>query len=110
MKKNVSQEALTLYENVRNYLLSLGDDITENHLKYYIAFKKIKNIVCVERLKKGLTLHLKLDPATIEYEKGFTRDTTQIGHYGTGNVEVTIRNKADFDKAKALLDRAYNEN
>lgn len=109
-KKDASAEALTLYEDVRNYVLSLGDDITENQLKHYVAFKKIKNIVCVEILKNRLTLYLKLDASTIDYEDGFTRDTSQIGHYGTGDVEVTIRNRADYEKAKLLLDRAYNEN
>lgn len=109
-KKDASAEALTLYEDVRNYVLSLGDDITENQLKHYVAFKKIKNIVCVEILKNRLTLYLKLDANTIDYEDGFTRDTSQIGHYGTGDVEVTIRNRADYEKAKLLLDRAYNEN
>lgn len=109
-KKDASAEALTLYEDVRNYVLSLGDDITENQLKHYVAFKKIKNIVCVEILKNRLILYLKLDANTIDYEDGFTRDTSQIGHYGTGDVEVTIRNRADYEKAKLLLDRAYNEN
>lgn len=109
-KKDASTEILTLYEDIRNYVLSLGDDITENQLKYYVAFKKIKNIVCVEILKNHLTLYLKLDANTIDYEDGFTRNTSQIGHYGTGDVEVTIRNRADYEKVKALLDRAYNEN
>lgn len=109
-KKDASAEALTLYDDVRNYVLSLGDDVTENQLKHYVAFKKIKNIVCVEILKNRLTLYLKLDASTIEYEDGFTRDTSQIGHYGTGDVEVTIRNRADYEKAKLLLDRVYNEN
>lgn len=109
-KKDASTEILTLYEDIRNYVLSLGDDITENQLKHYVAFKKIKNIVCVEILKNHLTLYLKLDASTIAYEEGFTRDTSKIGHYSTGDVEVTIRNRADYEKAKALLDRAYNEN
>lgn len=109
-KKDASKEILTLYEDIRNYVLSLGDDITENQLKHYVAFKKIKNIVCAEIFSNRLILHLKLDVATIRYDKGFTRDTSKIGHYATGDVEVTIRNRADYEKAKALLDRAYNEN
>lgn len=109
-RKDASSEILSLYEDLRNYVLSLGDDITENQLKHYVAFKKIKNIVCVEILKNRLTLYLKLDASTIEYEKGFTRDTTGIGHFGTGNVEVTICNRGDYEKAKVLLDRAYTEN
>lgn len=109
-KKDAAPAIQTLYEDVRNYVLSLGDDVTENQLKYYVAFKKIKNIVCAEIFKNHLTLYLKLDAGTVEYEKGFTRDTTQIGHYGTGNVEVTIRTRADYEKALPLIDRAYEEN
>lgn len=109
-KKDASASILTLYEDVRNYVLSLGDDITETQLKHYVAFKKIKNIVCVEILKNHLTLYLKLDAKTVDYEDGFTRDTTHIGHYGTGDVEVTVRTRKDYEKAQALLDRAYNEN
>lgn len=109
-KKDASKEILTLYEDIRNYVLSLGDDITENQLKHYVAFKKIKNIVCVEILKNWLTLYLKLDASTIDYEDGFTQDVTKLGHHGTGDVQVIIRNRTDYEKARALLDRAYNEN
>jgi transcriptional antiterminator len=41
---------------------------------------------------------------------GFTRDTSKIGHYATGDVEITIHSKLDFEKAKPMIDRAYNEN
>lgn len=109
-KKDALPEILILYEDIRNYILSLGDDITENQLKHYIAFKKIKNIVCIEILKNHLTLYLKLDSSTIDYEDGFTQDVSQLGHHGTGDVQVTIRNRTDYEKAKELLDRAYNEN
>lgn len=109
-KRNASKEILTLYEDIRNYVLSLGDDITENQLKHYVAFKKIKNIICVEILKNWLTLYLKLDASTIDYEDGFTQDVTQLGHHGTGDVQVIIRNRTDYGKARALLDRAYHEN
>lgn len=70
----------------------------------------MKNIVCAEIQKKCLILYLRLDVNTIEYEEGFTRDMTHSGHFGTGDVPVVIRNRTDYEKAKALLDRAYNEN
>ena len=108
--KNAKLEIKTLYDDLRNYILSQGDDISENSLKLYTAFKKIKNIVCVEVLNNRLILHLRLDVTTVEYEDGFSRDTSQIGHWATGDVEVVIRNKSDFEKAKPFIDRAYNEN
>ena len=36
-----------LYYSIRDYILALGDDIIENELKLYVAFKKIKKIICV---------------------------------------------------------------
>jgi len=30
-----------LYEELRSYLLALGDDVQEKVLKYYVAFKRI---------------------------------------------------------------------
>ena len=99
-----------LYEDLRNYILSLGDDIYENKLKLYVAFKKIKNVACAIVIKSKILLDLRLDVNTVIFEDGFSRDVTNIGHWGTGNVEVEIKTKADFEKAKALIDRAYNEN
>ena len=55
------------------YILSLGDDISESHLKLYAAFKKIRNVVTVVAQKKKLILNLPLDVSTISFEEGFSR-------------------------------------
>lgn len=104
------KEIKTLYDDLKNYILAQGDDVSENVLKIYTAFKKIKNFACVEIRSATIQLYLRLDPTTIQYEDGFSRDVSKIGHWGTGDVEVVIHNKADFEKAKPLIDRAYNEN
>lgn len=103
-------EVKVLYQDLANYILSLGDDISETHLKLYAAFKKIRNIVTVVALKKKLIINLPIDVTTVSFEEGFSRDVTNIGHWGCGAVELHLKNKADFEKAKALIDRAYNEN
>ena len=100
----------TIYQDLTNYMLSLGDDITETHLKLYAAFKKIKNVATVVAQKKALILNLPLNPNSMVFEENFSRDVTEIGHWGTGNVEIRIKNKADLEKAKPLLERSYNEN
>jgi len=88
---------------------SLGDDISKNQLKYYIAYKKVQNLVCVELYKKQILLHLKLNPDTVELKDDYIVDVRNIGHYGTGNLRIIIRNAKDFDNAKMLIERAYNE-
>lgn len=100
----------SLYEEIKNYILSLGDDVSETKLKLYTAFKKIKNVVCVEVQKSKITLTLKLDVISVKFEDGFIRDVTNIGHWGTGNIEIEIKNEEDLDKAKPYINRAYQEN
>ena len=89
--------------------LALGDDIVSNQLKLYLAYKKVRNMVCIEIYSKQIILFLKLNPETVDLQEGFTRDMRNIGHYGTGDLQVTIKNVADFEKAKPLLERAYHE-
>ncbi|MDR1995643.1 DUF5655 domain-containing protein [Azonexus sp.] len=108
-----SPELLTLFEQTRSFILAQGDDIIEKPLKLYVAFRRLKNFVCMSLVSKQdprVFLTLKLDPTTADLEKGFTRDVTNIGHWGTGDLEVALRKPADFEKAKSLIERAYQEN
>lgn len=98
-----------LFEALKAWLLALGDDVQLKEMKNYFAFKRIKNFSCVEvhpQLKK-LVVYVKTDPSGITCEKGFTRDVSSIGHYGTGDLEITIASVADFERAKPLLEKSY---
>jgi predicted transport protein len=108
--RNADENIRVLYENLSNYILSLGDDISESHLKLYAAFKKIRNVVTVVAQKKKLILNLPLDVSTVSFKEGFSRDVTNIGHWGCGAVELYLQSGADFEKAKPLIDRAFDEN
>ena len=105
--RNADENIRVLYENLSNYILSLGDDISESHLKLYAAFKKIRNVVTVVAQKKKLILNLPLDVSTVSFEEGFSRDVTNIGHWGCGAVELYLQSGVDFEKAKPLIDRAF---
>ena len=83
----------------------------QNQLKLYLAYKKsAEHFSAFEIYKQNRSCsEMKLDPDTVELEEGFTRDTRGIGHYGTGELEVSIKTAEDFQKAKKLIDRAYQE-
>jgi len=99
------------YEAVRAYLLALGDDVQETTLRYYIAFKRIKNFVCAEfrPTNAKILLYVKVDPVTVTLEPGFTRDVSGVGHYGTGDLEITLSKPEDLEKAKSLILRSYED-
>ncbi len=98
-----------LYQAVEDFLVALGDDVTKKITQVYIAFRRIKNFACVEvhPQSRKLLVYLKVDPDSIELEAGFTRDVRNIGHFGTGDLEVTITSREDLERAKDLLVSSY---
>lgn len=100
------------YEAVKAFCLALGDDVQVKITKFYAAFRRIKNFTSVEiRPQSGLLLlYLRLDPDTVTLEEGFTRDVRNIGHWGTGDLEIVIRSDADLERARPLIVRSYEEN
>jgi predicted transport protein len=99
-----------LFESLENYLLSLGDDVLRKDLKLYIAFKRIKNFATLVFQRDKLLVYLKLNPDHIDLVEGFARDVGNIGHWGTGDLELSIKNQNDLERAKALFQRAYEGN
>lgn len=98
-----------LFEAVKSYCMGLGDDVQLNAQKQYFAFKRIKNFACVEPHpnKKTVVVFVKVNPTTVKLEDGFTRDVSEIGHYGTGDLEITLRSQADLRKAQDLIRQSY---
>ena len=88
---------------------ALGDDVVQKTLRFYFAFKRIKNFACVE-IKPSINtikLYLKVNPDSVQLEDGFTRDVRDVGHFGTGDLEVTLKNHDDFERAKDLIIQSY---
>ncbi|MNC47287.1 hypothetical protein D3C75_963400 [compost metagenome] len=110
---SASPELITLFEQLKSYVLSLGDEVQYKELKLYGAFRRLRNFVCAgiyPITDPHIRLWLKLNPEHIHLEDGFSRDVTHIGHWGIGNVELGIRNEHDLMKAKLLIEKAYQEN
>jgi predicted transport protein len=104
---DLDQPLRDVYEALRAHMLALGDDVAEKTTKLYVAFRRIKNFATVTVQKTTLYVYLKVDPSTVRLEEDFTRDVRKTVHWGTGDLEVTIRNTADLQRAKSLLQQAY---
>ncbi len=49
---------------------------------------------------------VKVDPS--EVMPGFTRDVSNIGHVGTGDLELTLTTADDLERVKPLIKRSYD--
>ncbi len=104
-------DLINKYEKLKAFLLALGDDVQLKTMKFYLVFKRIKNFACVEvhPQSKKLLVYIKVNPDSIDLKanKGFLRDVRKIGHFGTGDLEITVSTDGDFEKAKTLLIKSY---
>ena len=107
-----SSQLKELYTAVRDYITEFDDDVQERFLKLYIAFKRLKNFVTIKLLtnSNSLLMWLPLNPDEVVLEKDFSRDVRGIGHHGTGDLELTIRDLDDLNKAKSLIQKSFEEN
>ncbi|WP_189499627.1 DUF5655 domain-containing protein [Algimonas arctica] len=99
-----------LYADVDAALMSLGDDVQQRATKFYFAYKRIQNFACME-VKRNvgtgvIRLYLKVDPDTVEQNKIF-RDVREVGHFGTGDLEVTITSVDDIDIVMPYIRKSY---
>ena len=92
--------------DLRDFILSIDESIEESPKKFYIAYKVSQNFVCVEVKKNKLTLFLKINPKEIKLPNN-GRDVSDIGHYGTGDFELNISNKDDFEESKEYIKCAF---
>lgn len=107
---DASDDLANLYADLETHLLDQGDEVIKKVQQNYIAFRRIKNFACVEvKPKLGvLRVYLKVNPDMVQLEIGFTRDVRNIGHFGTGDLEVTIRSHTDLERALSLFSRSYD--
>lgn len=94
---------------VQEFLMGLDAAIEERPKKLYVAYRTTQNIVCMEVQKKKVCLFLKLSPKDVKEQEGFIRDVSDVGHFGTGDIEVTLKNLEDFEKVKPLIQQAYEK-
>jgi predicted transport protein len=96
-----------LAQKIREYIAGLDAAIEEAPKKLYVAYKTSQNIVCMEIQKQQILLYLKLDPKKIPNLPQNGRDVTDIGHFGTGDFELTVKSDEDFEIAKPFIEIAY---
>lgn len=105
--KEMTPQQRDLFASLEGYLTSLGDDVQRKDLKLYVVYKRMRNFACVVIQRGKFALQVSLNPGDVDLVEGFTRDMRGIGHWGTGDLEITLRNSADLERAKPLLRRAY---
>jgi predicted transport protein len=99
----------TLAVAVNDFITSLDPAIEVAPKKNYVAYKTSQNIVCMEVKQQRVLVYLKLDPKTVRGPKGLSRDVSDVGHFGTGDLEISLKSAVDFETAKPFIQMAYEK-
>ena len=107
--KQAPEELRKLWDHIDAHLLSIGDDVQKKQLKFYMAYRRLKNFLCMEmRPQAGhIFLYLKLDYTDLINPPKFVRDVSNVGHFGTGDVEAKIKTAEEFKEIEPLVKLAY---
>jgi predicted transport protein len=104
--ESLNTAMLELFNEIRDFIIELDSSIEETPKKHYVAYKTSQNFVCLQTYKNKITLYLKLNPAEIKPMPKQGRDMTNIGHFGTGDFELNIKDSKDFEETKYLVSEA----
>lgn len=100
---------VALYDAFETFALALGDDVVKKENATYFAFRRLKNFACVEihPSVNQLLIFLRLNPEEVQLEEGFLRDVTNVGHYGTGDLEMRVTSDSPWSTVEELTRRSY---
>jgi predicted transport protein len=77
--------------------------------KLYIAFKAETNFVDVIPQAKRLLLSLNISVSDLHDPHNLTRDVTNIGRWGNGDVELPLTSKDELPYAMGLIRQALQQ-
>lgn len=98
-----------LFEQVDEFGRSIGPDVTRRIRKFYVGYYAGKRSFCtIEVQRKRLIVYFNLDPTTASpWNENAMRDVREIGHFGMGDTEYSLRTPSQLGEVKALLPKAY---
>jgi predicted transport protein len=98
-----------VFDALRKEICELDPVVSEEFLKLYVAYKAETNFVDVIPQQKRLRLALNIDPHELVDPKEVSRDVTNLGRWGNGNVEVALASLDELSYVMGLIRQAFEK-
>ena len=105
-----SEEIKSLYEEFKNQILSIDENIEVIPKKKYIAFKAQRNFIDILPQKNKIKFWLNLPKGQLKDPNGLARDVSNVGHWGNGDYEVSFSKAEDLPALMLLIKQSYEYN
>jgi len=107
--EHLKGDMLELYYSLKKRILNIDSSVKEEYKKLYIAFKSSTNFVDIVPQKARLRLSLNMDFPDIIDPKGLCKDTSGLGRWGNGDVEIGISDPNELDDVLELIQQAFDK-
>jgi predicted transport protein len=96
-----------LFEAFRAQVLALDPNVSEEFLKYYVAYKAEGTFVSVVPQAKRLFCSINLDFADVHDPQGRCRDVTGMKRWTSGDVEIGVKSLDELPYLMGLVRQSY---
>lgn len=109
--KGKSEDVKILFEALKEriFALNVDNDVLEKPNKIYISYKHGKNFCEVRPQSKEIKIWLDIPFSDLDDPKKISRDVSNVGHYGTGEVETKLGSLAELEDVMYLIEQSYNQ-
>lgn len=106
----ISKQTTVLFQDLREKILSLDENIKEEAKAKYIAYKLATNFVDIEIWNKKLKVYLNVKSGNLKDPEKLATNVSAIGHWGNGDYRVEIENENKLNALFELIKQSYDLN
>ena len=108
-QSKVLETTKQIYNDLKERILNIGGDIEIVPRKMYIGFKRKTNFIDISFAKNELWCWINLKKGELDDPKGICRDISNIGHYGNGQYDLSIKQDSDLDYMMFIIKQSYKK-
>ena len=108
--QHASDKTKSIYNELKNSILSIGNDISFKSRKMYIAFVRKSTFIAVLLKKSHLALVIKMNKGSLSDPKNVARDVSNIGRKGHGYYEIKLTDTTGLGYIMTLIKQSYDNN
>ena len=108
--EKASENIKSIYEELKDSILSIATDIITKPTAKYIAFIHGTNFVDIVLYRNQLNLFLNMKKGTLNDPKNMARDVSNVGHWGNGDYEVIVNDSSNIGYTLSLIRQSYDKN
>lgn len=108
--KETSEDLQELYRNLRSRILKLDSNIEIKPFVFWISFKIKSHIIDIALQKTQIKLWLNLKKDNLKDERKLAKDVSNVGHWGVGDYELTLKSESDLNYIMTLIEQSYKIN